>query len=66
MEAAAIISLISAGHCFEARVSTKASGALKSLLNLAPQNARRISSPRHESVPLIRLLPQRGRRSADG
>ncbi len=42
MEAAAIISLISAGHWVEARVSDKASGALKSLLNLAPQTARRI------------------------
>ena len=42
MEAAAIISLISAGHWIEARVSTKASGALNSLLNLAPQTARRI------------------------
>jgi Cu+-exporting ATPase len=43
MEAAAIISLISAGHWIEARVSARASGALKSLLNLAPQTARRIS-----------------------
>ena len=42
MEAAAIISLISAGHWVEARVSDNASGALKSLLNLAPQTARKI------------------------
>lgn len=42
MEAAAIISLISFGHWLEARVSEKAGGALKSLLNLAPQTARRI------------------------
>jgi P-type Cu+ transporter len=42
MEAAAIISLISFGHWIEARVSDKASGALKSLLNLAPQTARRL------------------------
>ncbi|HZF02450.1 MAG TPA: cation-translocating P-type ATPase [Methylomirabilota bacterium] len=40
MEAAAIITLISAGHWLEARVSDKAGGALKSLLNLAPQTAR--------------------------
>jgi P-type Cu+ transporter len=53
MEAAAIISLISAGHWIEARVSTKAGGALKSLLNLAPQTARRISFTRQESGPLI-------------
>jgi len=44
MEAAAIISLISAGHWLEARVSDKAGGALKSLLNLAPQTARRIQN----------------------
>ena len=42
MEAAAIISLISAGHWIEARVSDRASGALKSLLNLAPPTARKI------------------------
>src|SRR6185437_892826 len=42
MEAAAIITLISLGHFFEARVSEKASGALKSLMELAPQTARRI------------------------
>ena len=44
MEAAAIISLISFGHWIEARVSDQASGALKSLLNLAPQTARRLTS----------------------
>ena len=43
MEAAAIISLISFGHWLEARVSDQASGALKSLLNLAPPTARRLS-----------------------
>ena len=45
MEAAAIITLISLGHWLEARVSDKAGGALKSLLNLAPQTARRIQIP---------------------
>jgi Cu+-exporting ATPase len=44
MEAAAIITLISLGHWIEARVSDKAGGALKSLLNLAPQTARRIQN----------------------
>jgi len=44
MEAAAIISLISFGHWIEARVSDQASGALKSLLNLAPQTARQIQN----------------------
>jgi Cu+-exporting ATPase len=42
MEAAAIITLISLGHWLEARVSDKAGGALKLLLNLAPQTARRV------------------------
>jgi Cu+-exporting ATPase len=53
MEAAAIISLISAGHWLEARVSDQASGALKSLLNLAPQTARKIvsGSSRREEAP---------------
>jgi P-type Cu+ transporter len=45
MEAAAIITLISLGHWVEARVSDKAGGALKSLLHLAPQTARRIGAP---------------------
>jgi len=44
MEAAAIITLISLGHWLEARVSDKAGGALKSLLNLAPQTAKRVQS----------------------
>ena len=44
MEAAAIISLISFGHWIEARVSDKAGGALKALLNLAPRTARRIQT----------------------
>jgi len=41
MEAAAIITLISTGHWIEARVSTRASSALRQLLNLAPALARR-------------------------
>ena len=53
MEAAAIISLISFGHWLEARVSDKASGSLKSLMQLAPQTARKLSVPRRESGPLI-------------
>jgi P-type Cu+ transporter len=54
MEAAAIITLISLGHWVEARVSDKASGALKSLLNLAPQTARKIivaGSSRRKEAP---------------
>jgi Cu+-exporting ATPase len=45
MEAAAIITLISVGHWLEARVSARASSALKSLLHLAPQTARKIGAP---------------------
>jgi Cu+-exporting ATPase len=45
MEAAAIISLISFGHWLEARVSDRASGTLKSLLNLAPPTARKLQRP---------------------
>lgn len=45
MEAAAIITLISVGHWLEARVSARASGALRSLLQLAPQTARRMGAP---------------------
>jgi Cu+-exporting ATPase len=43
MEAAAIITIISIGHWLEARVSLRASGALRKLLNLAPQTAHRLS-----------------------
>ncbi len=46
MEAAAIITLISVGHWIEARVSARASDALKALMQLAPATARRLNSPR--------------------
>jgi len=49
MEATAIISIISGGHWLEARVSDRAGSALKSLLQLAPQTARKIQSPKSES-----------------
>jgi Cu+-exporting ATPase len=48
MEAAAIISLISGGHWLEARVSDQAGSALKSLMQLAPQTARKIQSPKSD------------------
>jgi Cu+-exporting ATPase len=41
MESASIITLISLGHWMESRVSVRASGALRKLLNLAPQTTRR-------------------------
>jgi len=51
MEAASIITLISVGHWIEARVSTKASQALKSLLQLAPVTARRIQTATTPAAP---------------
>jgi Cu+-exporting ATPase len=50
MEAAAIISLVSLGHWIESRVSEKASGALRLLLNLAPATARRLGANQLEEV----------------
>jgi Cu+-exporting ATPase len=41
MEAVAIITLISLGHWLESRVSVRAAGALRRLLNLTPARARR-------------------------
>lgn len=43
MEAASIITLVSVGHWIESRVSVRASDALRGLLNLAPQTARRLT-----------------------
>ena len=44
MESASIITLVSLGHWLEARVSRRASSALRELLQLAPQTARRIQN----------------------
>ena len=56
MEAAAIITLISCGHWLEARVSERASSALRQLLNLAPTLARRRNPDGTESeVPVAEL-----------
>ncbi len=56
MEAAAIITLISIGHWLEARMSARAAGALKALLNLAPQTASRLDANDAESeVPVAEL-----------
>jgi Cu+-exporting ATPase len=43
MESAAIITLISVGHWLESRVSVRASSALRDLLHLAPQKARKLN-----------------------
>src|SRR6266850_3471412 len=56
MEAAAIITLISVGHWMESRVSVRASTALRQLLNLAPEQARRRNSDGSEiDVPVAEL-----------
>jgi Cu+-exporting ATPase len=59
MEAAAILTLISAGHWLEARMSTRAGTALKALLELAPSTARRLNagSCTEQDVPVATLKP---------
>ena len=58
MEAAAIITLISAGHWLEARVSRRATRALEKLLHLAPEQARRRNPDGSEqAVPAGDLKP---------
>jgi Cu+-exporting ATPase len=56
MEAAAIITLISIGHWIESRASSRASGSLRALMNLAPAMARRreADGTEHE-VPVAAL-----------
>jgi P-type Cu+ transporter len=54
MEAAAIITLISLGHSIEARVSERAGSALKTLIHLAPQTARK-SSGQEVSVSELKI-----------
>src|SRR5262245_55233865 len=56
MEAAAIITLVSAGHWIEARVGAKASSALQQLLQLAPASAWRLRPDgTQEQVPVAHL-----------
>ena len=56
MEAAAIITLISAGHWLESRMSARASSALRSLLDLAPALARRCGPDGAEAdIPVAEL-----------
>ncbi|HSH96154.1 MAG TPA: HAD-IC family P-type ATPase, partial [Roseimicrobium sp.] len=56
MEAASIITLISIGHWMEARVSAKAAGSLRALMELAPTTARRLSPDGKESDVPVALL----------
>ncbi len=58
MEAASIITLISAGHWAEARVGEKASRSLRALMTLAPATALiRTSDGTEKEVPVARLAP---------
>ena len=57
MEAAAIITLISTGHWMEARVSSRASSALRQLLDLAPPRARRLTVGQETEVDARELTP---------
>ena len=58
MEAAAIITLISVGHWMEARVSLRASSALRQLLDLAPAVARRrLPDGTEAETPVADLKP---------
>jgi Cu+-exporting ATPase len=56
MESAAIITLISLGHWFEARTSAKAEGSLQALLHLAPAMARRRNADGSETQTPAREL----------
>lgn len=58
MESAAIISLVSLGHYIESRVSSRAEGALNSLLKLTPETAlkRDIDGTEHP-LPVAALQP---------
>ncbi len=58
MEAASIITLVSAGHYIEAVVSARAASSLRALVNLAPQTARKLDAAGLESeVPVGKLRP---------
>jgi P-type Cu+ transporter len=67
MEAAAIITLISIGHWVESRVSVRASSALRELLNLAPQTARKLVAPAvpSGSFDLLKFQPAAGAGSSE-
>src|SRR5205814_9789070 len=56
MEAASIITLISAGHFTEAVVSARAASSLRALLNLAPQTTRKLPADgRQSELPVASL-----------
>lgn len=56
MEAASIITLVSAGHYLEALVSARAASSLRSLMTLAPPTARKLDAQGAETeVPVATL-----------
>jgi Cu+-exporting ATPase len=56
MEAAAIITLVSAGHYMEALVSARATSSLRALMNLAPQTARKLDDQGNETEAPVASL----------
>ncbi|HKS38198.1 MAG TPA: cation-translocating P-type ATPase [Verrucomicrobiae bacterium] len=56
MEAAAIITLISAGHYMEAVVSARATSSLRALMNLAPQTTRKLDDHGNETETPVASL----------
>jgi P-type Cu+ transporter len=57
MDAAAIITLISVGHWLESKVSVRAEQTLKSLLQLAPDKARKLVDSAEVEVSVSSLQP---------
>jgi Cu+-exporting ATPase len=57
MDAAAIITLISVGHWMESKVSVRAEQTLKSLLQLAPDKARKIIDGAETEISVSSLKP---------
>lgn len=55
MESASILTLVGVGHWIEARLSRNAATTLRGLLELAPVQARRITSKGEELVPIKSL-----------
>ncbi|MCU0787476.1 MAG: cation-translocating P-type ATPase, partial [Verrucomicrobia bacterium] len=56
MEAAAIITVVSVGHWMEARVTSRAAGALQALLSLTPATARRRTEDGSEEIVPVSAL----------
>lgn len=56
-EAVTILTLISLGHWLEARMAARAGEALKALLELAPQRARKLSPPPSTTPDAARVRP---------